>query len=272
VAAYIRERIFDQVRDRSVAEVLGPRGYTLGARRVLVETTYFEAFNQPNVTLVDVRADPIQRVTGTGLETARSRYDLDMIIYATGFDSGTGAALRIDIRGRGGERLSEHWADGPRTYLGIMVSGFPDMFFIAGPGSPSIRSNVLVSIEQHVDWIGDFLAHLREHAVIAAEPSPEAEARWTAYVDSLVDKSLLAGDDTQYFGSNVPGKPRAYLAYIGGVGNYRKICNDVRDSGYEGMVLTSSGADGPSDLTASREWSGPHLDGSMRSRFGSTVI
>ena len=267
VAGYIRQRIFDRVRDRQVAELLGARGYTLGARRVLVETTYFEAFNEENVTLVNVASDPIERVTAAGIQTARSRYDLDMIIYATGFDSGTGAVLQIDIRGPRGGTLAEHWAKGPLTYLGVMSSGFPNLFFIAGPGSPSIRSNVIVSIEQHVDWIAELLAYLREHGIQTVEPSPEAEEMWTAHVDSLVEKSLLAGDDTQYFGSNVPGKPRAYLAYIGGVGNYRKICDDVRQSGYEGFVLT-----GQEDRTNSREWSGPHLDGSMRSRFGSTVI
>jgi cation diffusion facilitator CzcD-associated flavoprotein CzcO len=268
VSEYLRRQIVRRVKDPATADALAARGFTLGARRVLVETAYFEAFNQPNVSLVDVRDDPITQVTESGIDTATRHFDVDMIIWALGFDSGTGAALNIDIRGRGGHSLAEHWAGGPLTYLGLMMSGFPNLFSIAGPGSPSIRSNVLVSIEQHVEWIAEFLANTRAQGIDLIEATPEAERAWTEHLNSLVAKSLFAGDDTQYFGANVPGKPRAYLAYIGGVGNYRKICNDVRDDGYEGFVLCAA----DEDHTKSREWSGPRLDGTLRSRFGSTVI
>jgi cyclohexanone monooxygenase len=267
VSDYLRRQVSRRVSDPETADLLSARGFTLGARRVLVETGYFEAFNRPNVTLVDVHEDPIVRVTPTGIQTATRHFDLDMLIWAIGFDSGTGAALNIDIRGSDGVSLADRWADGPSTYLGLMVSNLPNLFSIAGPGSPSIRSNVLVSIEQHVDWIADLLDYARQRDVTRIEASPEAEQAWTAHLNSLVSKSLFANDDTQYFGSNVDGKPRAYLAYIGGVGNYRKICNDVRDDGYEGLVLLGKG-----DHTKSREWSGPRLDGTLRSRFGSNVI
>lgn len=268
VAEYLRKRIRERVKDPYTAELLSPRGHYVGARRVLIENGYFETFNDPRVSLVDVRADPIERLTPGGLATRGNRYDLDMIIFATGFDSGTGALLRIDIEGRGHERLSAHWANGPRTYLGATIAGFPNLFVIAGPGSPSIRSNVIVSIEQHVNWITDLVQHMEEEGFEYVESSSEAEQQWTEHVANVAGSTLIVKNDTQYIGANVPGKPRTYLAYVGGVNLYRVICERVVEAGYEGFVF--GGADG-AETCSSREWSGPPTDPGLRTRFGASL-
>jgi cyclohexanone monooxygenase len=269
VADYLRTRVRQRVDDPAVAELLCAEDHFVGVRRILIESGYFETFNQPNVTLVDVHHLPISEITPTGLETSDARYELDAIVFATGFDSGTGAMLRIDFTGIGGVTLAEKWASGPRTYLGLMIDGLPNLFTIAGPGSPSIRSTVIVSIEQHVDWIADFLTYLEEHQVEQVEPTPDAEEAWTAHVDQLAASTLLVRNDTQYVGANVPGKPRAYLAYTGGVGPYRVICDDVRASGYEGFVMRTHGG----ILASGGQWSGPRSEVEAGGTYqGSSVL
>ena len=252
VSEFFRDKIRERVRDPALAERLTPRGFFIGERRIIAENGYLEIFNQTNVSLVDVKHDPITAVTADGISTRDSVYPLDMLILATGFDSGTGAMLRLDVCGTGGQKFKDKWADGPCTYLGLMANGFPNMFMLAQPGSPSIRSQVLVSIEQHVDWVFEMLEHARQAAVIEIEASLAAEQAWTKHVSEVAMKSLFARADTQYVGANIPGKPRVYLAYLGGVGVYRKTCNTVRDNGYEGFVLkTTSGT-----LPGSASWSG----------------
>lgn len=252
VSEFFRQKIRERVCDAKLAELLTPRGFFIGERRIIAENGYLEIFNQAKVSLVDVKSDPITAVTPTGVKTRDKEYPLDILILATGFDSGTGAMLRIDVSGVGGQKFKDKWADGPRTYLGLMANGFPNMFLIAQPGSPSIRSQVLVSIEQHVDWVFEMLEHARKSQVVEIQASQAAEDAWTKHVSDVAMKSLFARADTQYVGSNIPGKPRVYLAYLGGVGVYRKTCNSVRDKAYEGFVLrTETGT-----LPGSETWSG----------------
>ncbi|HEY0421793.1 MAG TPA: hypothetical protein VGC82_00540, partial [Rhodopila sp.] len=241
-----------RVHDPKLAELLTPRGYFIGERRIIAENGYLEIFNRDDVSLIDVKSNPIMEITPSGLKTRNKEYPLDILIFATGFDSGTGAMMKVDLRGKSGQRFRNKWADGPCTYLGLMANGFPNMFMIAQPGSPSIRSQVLVSIEQHVDWIFEMLEHARQLDVVEIEASRAAEDAWTQHVAAVSAKSLFARAETQYVGANIPGKPRVYLAYLGGVGVYRKTCDTVRENGYEGFILkTMTGV-----LPGSKVWSG----------------
>jgi cyclohexanone monooxygenase len=252
VSEFFRQKIRERVHDPRLAELLAPKGYFIGERRIIAENGYLEIFNREDVTLVDIKSNPITKVTPSGLKTRDSEYPLDILIFATGFDSGTGAMMKVELRGKSGQRFSDKWVSGPCTYLGLMANGFPNMFMIAQPGSPSIRSQVLVSIEQHVDWIFEMLEHAREANVVEIEASRVAEDAWTQHVAAVAAKSLFARAETQYVGANIPGKPRVYLAYLGGVGVYRKTCDTVRENRYEGFVLkTEAGV-----LPGSEVWSG----------------
>jgi len=192
------------------------------------------------VHLVDLRKTPLVEITEKGVRTSEREYEFDAIVFATGFDAMTGALAAIDIRGRDGVALKEKWGEGPRTYLGLAVAGFPNLFTITGPSSPSVLSNMMVSIEQHVDWITDAIRHLREEGKAAIEPTVEAEDGWVAHVEEVGNYTLFPTADSWYMGSNVPGKPRVFMAYIGGVGVYRQRCDEVAAKGYEGFVLTSA--------------------------------
>jgi cyclohexanone monooxygenase len=252
VAEFFRRKSRERVQDPRLAELLSPRGFFIGERRIIADNGYLEIFNRPDVSLVDVKSDPIVAITPRGVKTRAREYPLDMLILATGFDSGTGAMLQMDVRGRGGQPFKEKWAEGPRTYLGLTANGFPNMFMLAQPGSPSIRSQVLVSIEQHVEWVFDLLEHAKAEGVVEIEASQAAEDAWTEHCAAVAGKSLFARSETQYVGFNIPGKPRVYLAYLGGVGFYRKTCDAVRDNGYEGLILrTATGV-----LPGSEAWSG----------------
>ena len=227
------------VHDPETARKLTPIDYPIGCKRGVVDQDYFESFNRENVTLVDLRDEPFVAVNETGIKTTKSQYDFDVIVYATGFDAMTGALNKIDIRGRGGEKLKEKWADGPRNYLGLMATGFPNLFTITGPGSPSVLSNMLVSIEQHVDWITDCLAFMRADGDETIEPSLEAEDRWVDHVNQVAEGTMYVAPscNSWYLGANVPGKVRQFMPYIGGVGAYRQKCDEVAAKGYEGFVL-----------------------------------
>ena len=237
-AAFFRDRIRATVLDARVAEMLTPRDYPLGTKRLCVDTDYYETFNRDNVTLVDVRRAPIEAITARGLRTQDDVYALDSLVFATGFDAMTGALLSIDIRGRAGQPLREKWAAGPRTYLGLAVAGFPNLFAITGPGSPSVLSNMIVSIEQHVDWIADCIAYLRGRDRRGIEATPDAEAAWVAHVNEVGHATLYPRARSWYMGANVPGKPRVFMPYVGGVPVYRQICEAVAAKGYEGFTLT----------------------------------
>ncbi|MFI1463977.1 flavin-containing monooxygenase [Nocardia carnea] len=236
-AQFIRDRIAEIVTDPATTELLQPTGL-FGVKRPVLGTNYYETFNRPNVRLVDVRATPLTEVTESGLGTTRESFEFDDIIYATGYDAMTGALNAIDIRGRGGVSLREKWADGPVTYLGLTVSGFPNLFTVTGPGSPSVLSNMMVSIEQHVDWIADAIETMRSKGVTAMEARTGAEQEWTRHVDEAGNMTLYPKVDSWYVGSNVPGKPRVMYAYIGGVGAYREKCEQVAADDYDGFTLT----------------------------------
>ena len=236
-AEFFRAKIRGIVRDPAVAETLVPRDYPLGTKRLCVDTNYYDTFNRDNVTLVDIRRNPIEAIVPHGLRTQHREYTLDSIVFATGFDAMTGALLAVDIRGRGGQTLREKWEAGPRTYLGVAVAGFPNLFLITGPGSPSVLSNMIVSIEQHVDWIADCLVHMRQHALDTIEAGQEAEDEWVAHVNEVGHRTLYPRAKSWYMGANVPGKPRIFMPYIGGVWTYRQKCDDVAARGYEGFAL-----------------------------------
>jgi len=240
-AEFVRDRIRATVDDAADAELLAAKDYPIGTKRICVDTNYFETFNRDNVTLVDVRDNPIEEITPTGLIADGQAFDFDSIVFATGFDAMTGTLLKIDIRGRAGQTLGEKWQAGPRTYLGLMTAGFPNMFMITGPGSPSVLSNMMVSIEQHVDWVIDSLAHLRSAGLDVIEPTPAAEDDWVEHVNVVAHQTLYPKANSWYMGVNIPGKPRLFLPYIGGVGLYREKCDAVAANGYEGFELSGSG-------------------------------
>ncbi len=238
VAEFVAEKIRAIVKDPKTAELLTPRTYPFATKRLCVDTGYYDTFNRDNVTLIDAATTPITRITPTGLSTAAADFTFDAIVYAIGFDAMTGALSRIDIRGRGGVTLREVWAEGPKTYLGLMVAGFPNLFTVTGPGSPSVLSNMVVSIEQHVDWITDAITHLRDHQMGLMEATQAAQDAWVAHVNEVADTTLYPQANSWYLGANIPGKPRVFMPYIGGVGVYRELCDAVAAKGYEGFVLS----------------------------------
>lgn len=236
-ADFVRARIRETVNDPVVAASLLPSGYPIFAKRICVDTDYYETFNRPNVTLVDLRKSPISELTPAGLQTTEHHYDLDVVVLATGFDAITGALSRIDVEGPDGTMLKDKWAASPSAYLGLMTSGFPNMFTITGPGSPSVLSNVIVSIEQHVDWISTCLETLREQGVTRIEPTEQAEDDWMSGVKEAADATLYPRAASWYMGANVPGKPRVFMPYVGGVNKYRRVIEAVAANGYPGFDL-----------------------------------
>ncbi|MGD8417475.1 MAG: NAD(P)/FAD-dependent oxidoreductase [Pseudomonadales bacterium] len=239
-AGFVRDRIREIVSDPEVAEKLCPSDHPIGTKRICVDTDYYATFNRDNVTLVDVRTGPIEEITPDGLRTTDGEYELDVIVFATGFDAMTGPLLAMDIRGRDGIRLADKWHDGPKTYLGLSVSGFPNLFVITGPGSPSVLSNMIVSIEQHVDWIADCLTWLRERDIGIIEARPDAEEAWVEHVNAVADTTLFPQANSWYVGANIPGKPRVFMPYVGGIGAYRVKCDEVANAGYAGFSLETT--------------------------------
>jgi len=248
-ADFVRARIRSTVRDPVVADMLTPTDHPIGAKRICIDTDYFETYNRDNVTLVDVRKAPIERITETGLQTRDAHYELDSIVFATGYDAMTGALLGMDIVGRGGEPLAHAWQAGPQTYLGLMMAGFPNLFTVTGPGSPSVLSSVIFSIEQHVDWIADCLQAMRSGGFNTVEPEAAAQEQWVAHVNEVAALTLFPLANSWYMGANIPGKPRVFMPYVGGVVPYRQKCDEVAAKGYEGFRL-STHAVSPVDATA----------------------
>ena len=240
-AEFVRAQIRAIVRDPKVAEILCPKDHPIGTKRICADTNYFATYNRDNVTLIDLHATPITAITSHGLDTTGARFTLDSIVFATGFDAMTGTLTRIDIRGTLGARLRDKWEAGPRSYLGLMTAGFPNLFLITGPGSPSVLSNMMVSIEQHVDWIADCLAFLQREGLSQIEPRSDAEEAWVAHGNEVADRTLYPAANSWYMGANIPGKPRVFMPYIGGVGVYREICDKVAAGGYADGFLLSAG-------------------------------
>ena len=239
-ADFVREKIGEIVQDSATAKLLQPTTYPIGTKRICIDTAYFQTFNRANVTLVDIKTDPIQEILPHAVRSGGKDYEIDALVLATGFDAMTGSVAKIDIRGRGGRTLNRKWAEGPKTYLGLMSVGFPNFFIITGPGSPSVLSNMIVSIEQHVDWIADCLAFMRSRGLEVMEAEREAEEKWVAHVNEVAYATLYPQANSWYMGANIPGKPRIFMPYIGGVGAYRQICNDVAAKGYEGFAMTAA--------------------------------
>jgi cation diffusion facilitator CzcD-associated flavoprotein CzcO/acetyl esterase/lipase len=235
-----RERIRSIVKDPETAEALCPKDHPMGTKRPCLDTGYFETYNRPNVRLVDLRRRPITTITERGIETADGSMDFDAIVYATGFDAMTGALVAVDIEGRDGLTLKDKWGDGPSTYLGLMTTGFPNLFTITGPGSPSVLSNMAVSIEQHVDWVTDCISFMEQQGFETIEPTPQAEAGWNQHVQDCANITLFPMANSWYMGANVPGKPRLFYPYVGGVASYRQACDQVVAEEYLGFNL-----DGP---------------------------
>ncbi len=237
IAEFVRGKIRSIVADPETAEALCPTSHPIGTKRICVDTDYYATYNRDNVTLVNLRKEPIERITPTGIALQGRQVDFDTLVLATGFDAMTGALLNIDIRGSNGQALSEKWAAGPRTYLGLMMAGFPNLFTITGPGSPSVLSNMLVSIEQHVDFICDLLVHMQSAGREVVQTSLQAEDGWVAHVNEVADATLFPRGGSWYLGANVPGKPRVFMPYAAGVGAYRQICDGVAADGYRGFEL-----------------------------------
>lgn len=234
-AEFIRGKIRQIVKDPAVAERLCPTG-ALACKRICVDTSYYDTFNRPDVTLVDIRAAPIVAVTPAGLRTADAEYALDDLVFATGFDAMTGTLMRMDIQGVGGVSLKDAWAEGPKNYLGLCVAGFPNLFIIAGPGSPSVLTNMLPSIEQHVNWIAKTIADLRERGLKRIEAKVDAQEAWVAHVNETAAPTILPTCNSWYLGANIPGKPRVFMPYLG-FAPYVAKCDEVVANGYEGFEL-----------------------------------
>jgi cyclohexanone monooxygenase len=239
-ADFVREKIAEIVRDPQTAKLLQPDNHPIGSKRICIDSDYYATFNRPNVTLVDIKSNPIEEILPNAVRTRAKDYEVDALVLATGFDAMTGSVARIDIRGRNGQTLNQKWAEGPKTYLGLMSAGFPNLFIITGPGSPSVLSNMIVSIEQHVDWIADCIAWMRDRGFEAIEARKDAEDKWVAHVNEVAHTTLYPQANSWYMGANIPGKPQIFMPYIGGVGAYRQICNDVAAKGYEGFAMKAA--------------------------------
>jgi cyclohexanone monooxygenase len=235
---FVRTKIRSIVKDPATAEMLCPADHLIGTKRLCLDTDYFETYNRPNVTLVDVRRHPIESLTASGLRTDDAEYELDALVFATGYDAMTGALLEMNIRGSQGVRLADQWADGPRAYLGLMMAGFPNMFLVTGPGSPSVKTNMLCHIEQHVDWIADCIGWLEAKGAARIEARADLQDRWVEHVAEVANGTLYPTANSWYMGANIEGKPRVFMPYVGGLGKYKEICDAIASEGYREFTVT----------------------------------
>ena len=234
---FYEEKIRAIIDDPVIADLLIPNDHPIGTKRICTDSNYFQTFNRPNVSLISVRATPIESVDAAGINTTDAHYDLDAIVLATGFDALTGALAKIDIVGRDGAMLRDYWEHGPRTYLGLGVDGFPNLFVISGPGAPAVLANMVLHAEAHVNWIADAIAYLDDHDYAAMEPTRDAVDGWVTELSRRADASLFVKANSWYLGANVPGKPRVFMLFIGGFAAYNDICAEVADAGYKGFDL-----------------------------------
>ena len=237
-AEFVRDKIRQTVKDPVTAERLCPDNHPIGTKRLILDTNYFETYNEPHVSLVDLRETPIETITRSGIRTADAEFDLDAIVFATGFDAMTGAMLAIDIRVKDGITLEEQWTGGPRTYLGLMVAGLPNLFMVTGPQSPGVKSQMILSIEMHVDWIAECLERMRRNGQRRIVATAKAQEDWVNHVREVAEATLYPQANSWYMGANIPGKPRVFMPYVGGVHTYKKVCDEVVAKGYEGFVLS----------------------------------
>ena len=238
-SSFIRKKIGEVVKDPALAEMLTPRDHGFATKRPPIDSHYFEMFNRDNVSLVDLKAEPIVEVTETGIRTARGHYELDVIVFATGFDAFTGSLLALNITGSDGLPLRDAWSAGPRTYLGLQTPHFPNLFTITGPGSPSVLCNMPIAIEQHVEWITNCIREMRVKGQRRIEAEPVAAEKWVEHVNEAAAATLLPmASSSWYLGANVPGKPRVFMPYAGGFARYSKICAEIAQDGYRGFALS----------------------------------
>jgi len=235
IADFVRRKVKETVHDPDVAEMLTPRGYAFGAKRPCFDTNYWATFNRSNVELVDVNATPIETLTEAGLRTSEREFEFDIIVFAVGFDAYTGAILDIDIHGRDGRSLAEHWAEGARIYLGASVSGFPNLFVIAGPGRPANAG--LMHHEHSVDWLMGLMEHARQHEIAEVEASAEAEEEWDCRIDEAAHKTIYPTVKSWYWGANIDGKPRKFLVLLEGFDIYQELTRKIAEQGYTGFEL-----------------------------------
>jgi cyclohexanone monooxygenase len=238
IADFVRAKIRAIVDDPETAENLCPDDHPFGTKRLILDTQYFETFNRDDVSLVSVKQNPIATITPKGIRLQDgTEHELDVIVFATGFDAMTGALTRIDIRGREGRSIGEAWSEGPKTYLGLQVVGFPNLFTITGPGSPSVLCSMIFAIEQHVDWIADCITHMADRGFDTIEAQPDAQEAWVAHVNEVASKTLYPKANSWYLGANIPGKARVFMPYVGGMPAYKAKCDEVVANGYEGFTL-----------------------------------
>jgi cyclohexanone monooxygenase len=237
VAEWFRGKIRQTVKDPLVAEKLCPTTYPLGTKRLTVDTGYYETYNRPNVTLVDVRTDPIVEITPTGLRTTSAEHELDVLVLATGFDAMTGSLTRMNVTGVGGLDLRDKWAERPWNYLGLVVAGFPNLFMVHGPGSPSVVAQMVTGSEYQVDWIADVIEHMERSGIATIDTTPESEAQWRDVLEEAANQTLFPRADSWYVGANIEGKPRSFMIYMGGFDKYSRTCDELVTNGYEGFVL-----------------------------------
>ena len=249
VAAFVHGKIRGVVKNPAIAEKLIPKGYPFGTKRLCLDTGYYATFNRDNVELVDIRATPIERITRTGIKTNEREYPVDLIVFATGFDAMTGPLLALNIRGVGGKSLNDAWKDGPFSYLGLTIAGFPNLFTINGPSSPSVLANMLPAIEHHVDWIVDCISHMESNGFDRVEADEDAQNAWANEVAEIAAETLYPQSNSWYIGANVPGKPRVFMAYIGGFDRYIDRCDEIVGNNYAGFSFSVSGANGAGGLT-----------------------
>lgn len=242
MAAFVRDKIAAVVDDPATARALTPTDYPIGGKRIVTDTDFYATFNRPNTDVVSLREDPIVEIVPTGVRTESGLHEVDVIVYATGYDNLTGALTRIDFRGRDGFSLKDSWADGAHTYLGLATSGFPNLFTITGPQSPSVLVNMFAAIEQHVEWIVRCLTELRESGVVEIEALPESERKWGDQVEAAMAMTLYSKTNSWYRGANIAGKAQQALMYCDGLVDYRDRCDDVAADGYRGFVLTDAAA------------------------------
>ena len=251
-AEFVRQRIRETVSDPTTADLLCPDNHPIGTKRLILDTHYYETFNEPHVSLVDVRSTPIERVTAKGIQTESDEYELDALVFATGFDAMTGTMKNIDICTDSGETIERKWADGPQTYLGIMMAGFPNLFMVTGPQSPGVKSQMILSIEQHVDFITTCLKHMKACGTHRVEPTGDAESAWVSHNNEVANSTLYPRANSWYMGANIPGKPLIFMPYVGGVHTYSRRCNQIIANGFEGFLFDgrSSTIDSPQETQA----------------------
>jgi cyclohexanone monooxygenase len=235
VAAFVQEKIRSVVKDPALTEKLIPRHNPFGTKRLCLDTNYYQTFNRANVELVDIRETPIECITKAGIRTSEKEYPFDLIVFATGFDAVTGPLLALGIEGEGGIKLRDVWKDGPQSYLGLMIAGFPNLFTVNGPSSPGVLANMLQSIEHHIDLIADCIAHMEKNGIARVDAEEAAQVAWAHEVADLAETTLFTKANSWYMGANVPGKPRVFMMYVGGLDKYVERCETIVSEGYTGF-------------------------------------